>query len=242
MTSEVIDLNSEDTGCEEVGDFPLQLRYAVGGLLGDHPVVCGGFDLGTNIASNKCYKLDETKQYTEFATMQKPRYHAGIIPHEKGLWITGGENDYAPRTTTTEFILASGNSTRGPDLPSGLMKHAMSKLNSSTSMIIEGNSYETWYFDHNTELFSEGPRLLEKRSGHTAGLIKDSVYTEEQRILVAGGRPGPDLPSVEWLVSGTWEQGNSNHVNTSQNILPKILAKGQLISKQDCRAITSPKK
>ena len=68
MKSEVIDLNSEDTVCEEVGDFPLQIGYAVGALLGDHPVVCGGCDLTTNIGSNKCYKLDETKQYIEFVT------------------------------------------------------------------------------------------------------------------------------------------------------------------------------
>ena len=203
--SEVIDLNSEDTGCEEVGDFPLHIGYAVGALLGDHPVVCGGFDLDTSLTSNKCYKLDETKQYTEFATMQKPRYYAGIIPHEKGLWITGGRDETGTETKSTEFILSSGISTPGPDLPSALAYHVMSKLNSSTSMIIDGNSHETWYFDHNTELFSDGPRLLEKRFGHTAGLIKDSVFTEEKRILVAGGYG----KSVEWLVSGTWEQGNS---------------------------------
>ena len=228
MKSEVIDLNSEDTGCEEVGDFPLQIRGAVGALLGDHPVVCGGFDLDTSLASNKCYKLDDTKQYTEFATMQKPRFYAGIIPHEKGLWITGGRDETGTETNTTEFILSSGNSTRGPDLPYALADHVMSKLNSSTSMIIGSYSFESWYFDHNTEEFSDGPILLEKRDRYTAGLIKDSVYTKEKRILVVGGFGTVLLKSVEWLVSGTWEQGNSNHVlNTSQNILLKILARSR---------------
>ena len=230
MKSEVIDLNSEDTGCEEVDDFPLQIRGAVGALLGDHPVVCGGLDLVTNIVSNKCYKLENTKQYTEFATMQKPRLDAGIIPHEKGLWITGGRDETASGNIwkSTEFILSSGNSTRGPDLPSAMSLHVMSKLNSSTSMIIGSYSFESWYFDHNTEEFSDGPSLLEKRDRYTAGLIKDSVYTEEKRILVVGGYNGTvELKSVEWLVSGTWEQGNSKHVNTSQNILPKILARSR---------------
>ena len=205
MNSEVIDLNSEDTVCEEVGEFPLQIDSSVGTLLGNYPVICGGYDYDTYELSNKCYKLDETKQYTEFATLLKPRMYAGIIPHEKGLWITGGEDEIGTELKTTDFILASGNSTRGPDLPSALSYHVMSKLNLSTSMIISAGSYETWYFDHNTELFSDGPPLLEKRRGHTAGLIKDSVYTEEKRILVAGGY----INSVEWLVSGTWEQGNS---------------------------------
>ena len=91
LKSEVIDLTSEDTVCEELGDFPLQIDYAVGALLGDYPVTCGGKTNPTT--SNKCYKLDETKQYTEFAIMQKPRYNAGIIPHENKMWITGGRDE-----------------------------------------------------------------------------------------------------------------------------------------------------
>ena len=133
-------------------------------------------------------------------------------------------------TKTTEFILASGISTPGPDLPIALEGHAMSKLNLSTSMIIGGYYYEnssqaysdkTWYFDHRTEKFSDGPNLLERRFKHTAGVVKDSVYTEEKRVVVVGGSNSISifLKSVEWLVSGTWEQGNSKFVNTSQNIM-----------------------
>ena len=224
--SEVIDLSSEDTVCGELGDFPLNISGAVGTLLGDYPVICGGYTWVTN----KCYKLNEAKQYTEFATMQKPRDYAGIIPHENKVWITGGENEKHQRIKTTEFILASGISTPGPDLPIALEGHAMSKLNLSTSMIIGGYYYEnssqaysdkTWYFDHRTEKFSDGPNLLERRFKHTAGVVKDSVYTEEKRVVVVGGQNKENgiftsLKSVEWLVSGTWEQGNSKFVNASK--------------------------
>ena len=229
-------MSSEDTVCGELGDFPLNISGAVGTLLGDYPVICGGYTAGW--VTNKCYKLNEAKQYTEFATMQKPRDYAGIIPHENKVWITGGENEKHQRIKTTEFILASGISTPGPDLPIALEGHAMSKLNLSTSMIIGGfynsNSSEyyddlsdripsdkTWYFDHHTEKFSDGPSLIENRIGHTAGVVKDSVYTEEKRVVVVGGQNKENgiftsLKSVEWLVSGTWEQGNSKFVNASK--------------------------
>ena len=225
LKSEVIDLSSEDTVCGELGDFPLNISGAVGTLLGDYPVICGGYTAGW--VTNKCYKLNEAKQYTEFATMQKPRDYAGIIPHENKVWITGGENEKHQRIKTTEFILASGISTPGPDLPIALEKHAMAKVDLSISMIIGGYSYDndltydnTWYFEHHTEKFSDGPRLLEERCDHTAGVIKDSVFTDEKRVVVVGGfNSGSTLKSVEWLVSDKWEQGNSKFVNASQNIL-----------------------
>ena len=221
-------MSSEDTVCGELGDFPLNISGAVGTLLGDYPVICGG-DTGGWV-TNKCYKLNEAKQYTEFATMQKPREYARIIPLENKVWITGGGDETHQAKKTTEFILASGISTPGPDLPIALEGHAMSKLNLSTSMIIGGYYYEnssqaysdkTWYFDHRTEKFSDGPNLLERRFKHTAGVVKDSVYTEEKRVVVVGGSNSISifLKSVEWLVSGTWEQGNSKFVNTSQNIM-----------------------
>ena len=176
-----------------------------------------------NEVTNKCYKLDEAKKYTEFATMQKPRMYAGIIPYEDKLWITGGEDEIGTELKTTEFILAPGYSTPGPDLPIAIEKHAMAKVDLSISMIIGGYSYDndvtydnTWYFEHHTEKFSDGPRLLEERCDHTAGVIKDSVFTDEKRVVVVGGFNsgiGRTLKSVEWLVSGTWEQGNSKFVN-----------------------------
>ena len=112
--------------------------------------------------------------------MQKPRMYAGIISHEDKMWITGGEDEIGTELKTTDFILASGNSTPGPDLPIALEKHAMAKVDLSISMIIGGYSYEndltydkTWYFEHYTEKFTDGPRLLEERSDHTAGF---SIY------------------------------------------------------------------
>ena len=166
--------------------------------------------------------------------MQKPRMYAGIISHEDKMWITGGEDEIGTELKTTEFILASGNSTPGPDLPIALEKHAMAKVDLSISMIIGGYSYDndltydnTWYFEHHTEKFSDGPRLLEERCDHTAGVIKDSVFTDEKRVVVVGGsNNGKPLKSVEWLLSGTWEQGNSNFVNVSQNILSSYINTG----------------
>ena len=40
----------------------------------------------------------------------------------------------------------------------------------------------TWFFNHETQLFEEGPKLNVARKGHSAGLIKDSV-TKENMII-----------------------------------------------------------
>ena len=49
LKAEVIDLKSENSVCEELGDFPLQTTGAFGALLGNYPLVCGGKYY------NKCY-------------------------------------------------------------------------------------------------------------------------------------------------------------------------------------------
>ena len=99
LKAEVIDLKSENSVCEELGDFPLQTTGAFGALLGNYPIVCGGG------GSNKCYKLDESKQFKEFATMTKLRRNAGIILRENEVWITGGSDEIGTElTATTEFI------------------------------------------------------------------------------------------------------------------------------------------
>ena len=67
---------------------------------------------------------------------------------------------------------------------------------------------KTWYFDHATQKFTEGPNLLQKRSGPAAGVLIDSV-TKEKLILVVGGSKGPTeyLGSTEILKGENWELG-----------------------------------
>ena len=67
-----------------------------------------------------------------------------------------------------------------------------------------GASDLTWYYNHITKKFTQGPKLLDGRRLHTAGTLIDQG-TNEKVIVVAGGYP--TLESVEFLINGKWRQG-----------------------------------
>ena len=67
---------------------------------------------------------------------------------------------------------------------------------------------KTWYFNHETEVFTSGPNLNIGRYKHGAGHFQDSV-TKEDIVLVVGGEDDDydNLDSTEILKNGNWEEG-----------------------------------
>ena len=62
-TSELIDLSlDDDDQCFNWVDYPLELYGATGGLLGNTPLICGGWSFGQYI--DECYSLNgETSKF-----------------------------------------------------------------------------------------------------------------------------------------------------------------------------------
>ena len=64
-------------------------------------------------------------------------------------------------------------SGQGPDMPEPLEAHAIAAVNVSTFIISGGRSNTnifspvTWYFNHVTQEFQQGPSLMEERWWHT---------------------------------------------------------------------------
>ena len=122
---------------------------------------------------------------------------------------------------STEYILESGESVDGPDLPMPVSNHAMVNVNETHILIIGGvkkiNSThsiamdKTWYFNHVTQEFINGPNLRIARALHAAGVFIDSE-TKEALVVVVGGI-GEDniidnaLDSTEILKGEHWELG-----------------------------------
>ena len=115
---------------------------------------------------------------------------------------------------STEYILPSGQSLIGPDLPTELFGHAITNVNSTHSLLIGGwtsksNAIDkTWYFDQVTKTFTDGPKLKFGRRYHTSGVIYDSI-TNEKIIVVVGGKNSDHyyLESTEILKNEKWEKG-----------------------------------
>ena len=72
----------------------------------------------------------------------------------------------------------------------------------------------TYYFSHEIEQWTEGPKLIQARQGHSAGLITDKV-TKETFAIVVGGQNHVStdvLDTTEILKEGVWVSGENLHL------------------------------
>ena len=224
--TEVINIFSIEAQVPTYQNHLKRIYGATGGWVGNLFIVCGGDVFSTKSSTKDCYQIG--KEFTSFhGFMKKKRLNAASIVLDESLWILGGSGD-SNSMTTTEYISAHNGSSRdGPYMPYGvngrpigLWGHAAIKINSTTSMLIGGTekvgtsySYiaKCWFYSHLTGQWINGPDLLQARTGHTAGLLTDSV-SQESFVVVSGGREtnnmGFDSVEILNLKEGTkWISG-----------------------------------
>ena len=205
--TEIVDVVN-GVSCSDMAYFPIPYIYgAVGGNLDGSPVVCGGQYTET------CYRL-ANGVWEEFTSMKENRQYAAAVMYNKKLHVFGGwDNSF--RTKTSETINVDGDVSDGPDLPTGVLRHAMTKISDKVSLLSGGDTYEnsnsaqTWYYNHDTEAFTSGPDLLQGRTYHGSAVNVDKV-TKEIIAVVTGGQMvnGTNyLDSTEMLINGQWEIG-----------------------------------
>ena len=208
--TELIDLLNDET-CSDLADFPGKiLACAIGVNLLGTPIVCGGVMSHTNTGENKCYKYFQGG-WQEFASMKTKRgYPAGIIYKNK-LHVFGGWLKKNVILRSSEIIGLDGVVTDGPELPFEVQRHAITAVDTTTSIISGGKrngwvtTRETWYYNHETKKFTRGPDLLESRFGHKSATIIDKV-TNAKIPIVAGGY---QMESTELLIDEVWRKGRN---------------------------------
>ena len=218
--TEIVDVVSGET-CADLADFPLQDNSdAVGANLDGTPVVCGGYLHDSGINHEICYKLTIISGWQEFVSMKSKKSWAAALMFQDKFHIFGGRG-WEDLLQTSEIISKDGGVEYGPELPSALTQHAITSINSTTSILSGGStsatsySPETWYFNHETDIFSSGPSLLEGRVDHGSATCVDKV-TKERIPIVTGGYNHiisyvtGELDSTELLINGQWQSG-TNH-------------------------------
>ena len=210
--TEIVDVANGLT-CSDMADFPVQRYGAVGANLGGTPVVCGGY-LGS-VSTEKCYRF-KNSVWEEFASMKEKRVFAAAVMHNDKLHVFGGAYNSGGWITlqTTETINVDGEVSYGPDLPTAVWRHAMTKINGTVSLLSGGKTnaeyytVKTWYYNHDTETFTSGPDLMEGRVSHGSALNVDKV-TKSKIVVVTGGRGSGHvtLESTELLINGHWQAG-----------------------------------
>ena len=216
--TEVVDVVSGKT-CADLADFPFLNKGASGANLHGIPVVCGGrYSSGTYI--KLCYKFTNA-EWQKFAVMKEKRgYLAGIILKNKYL-VSGGSDGQSDGKTgsalskTTELISIDGEVEYGPEIPEAVYHHAITSINSSVSILSGGTTSTnygpplklTWYYNHETNVFSSGPSLLQARDEHGSATIVDKVTKEKIPMVTGGYSSNSFMESTELLINGMWQSG-----------------------------------
>ena len=188
--------------CNNWPNFPIGVRGATGGLIGDTVIICGGYAGGF---VDECYSLTSEKATLVTHMSVGREYAASIVINGNTLWVTGGY------LASTEYVTLTGTML-GPDLPMALEGHAMVAINRTCSMVIGGSSNGisalTFFYDHNEGEWINGPSLMQARYYHAAGIVTDEV-TGEHFVAVTGGAGSGYvyLDSTEILQDGEWVQG-----------------------------------
>ena len=212
--TEVIDLTDSSLTCStsEFGDLESVRYNAMGGLINETPVLCGGKDYPEYYDS--CIVFGQTKTSIK---LKEPRSQAAsVMLNKKTLWILGGVTTGGSRLSSTEFItLDPATSVNGPALPKELYGSCAVKYNEShiylTGGYSSGYTNDVWIYnsilDAGSSSWTEGPRMNNERGYH--GCI---VLHHDQRSLIvvaAGWNGGNGLKSVEILDpnKNKWVQG-----------------------------------
>ena len=208
----MIDLSIKDSSkCNDWAEFPKNALGATGGLIQDVVVICGGGVIDDS--SDECYSLNARKASLVTHMSAKRKYAASLVVNKTSMWITGGSNIEDGQINTTEFITLEGNRP-GPNLPLPVDAHALVAINDTCSMLIGGITSEfvvtvsTFYFQHENQIWTQGPDLIQAREHHAVGIVTDEV-THEKFVVVTGGVIyGTYIDTTEILVDVLWTNGN----------------------------------
>ena len=220
--TEIVDV-ANGLKCTDLADFPVEDWGGVGGNLGGTPVVCSLY---------KCYRF-RNGGWEEVARIKRGLYAAGVM-YDKKLHVFGGEGGTKLKTSFT--INVDGEVSYGPDLPRANSAFAMTTINDTVSLLSGGNtkasssSAKTWYFNHDTEIFTKGSDLLSGRNSHGSATIVDKV-TKAKIAVVTGGYQAwgsQALDSTEMLIDGQLETG------TVESRFKKARFKKESRFKKDC--------
>ena len=194
-----MDLTDTNITCKTTyRDLESQREYAVGGLINETPIVCGGRNLPEYYDS--CITFGQTKTSIK---MNEPRSSpASVVLNETTLWIMGGLAGRSRRLKSTELItLDPATSVNGPALPKALAGSCAVKYN-DTHIYLTGSANQVWIYNTilnpGSSLWTEGPRMKNKRSSHGCTVLH---HGQKSWIVVAGGYNfyGDFLKSMEIL-------------------------------------------
>ena len=189
VLSEVVDLADESITCDALGDFPVQVAAASGGLINNSlPLICGGWN---GSYSSECYIAGRANSDPLVKLLTPRGSSAALAMNSHQLWVTGGYNSVWPNTlASTEIVdvlVSPPTVVPGPQLKVPMFGHCIVQLNQSTAMFIGGDPFhkKTFFFNFATQSWTDGPDMNYGRYYFGCGMMAMGIYSSI--IVVAGG-------------------------------------------------------
>ena len=217
---ETVDTNGQPKICPSVQNYPTRVEFAMGGLLNNQLVICGGATKGNYTSvTNNCQRLSSSGQWSSFGGgMKVARYFGSsatvVIQGEDFLWITGGLDSSEHSLKSTELVSSSGSVTSGTNMPKNRIGHCMIVINNH-AMVIGGTpasvGREVLIFaraGRNDFSHEDGPSLVKSRWHHTCSTMVSPAHGGRTVAVVAGGYgDGPDTAEIlDYTKPGsTWQ-------------------------------------
>lgn len=210
-SSEMIDLSiKSNSKCNDWAEYPKDATDITGGVIQDTVVICGGEVPGEIL--DECYSLNGRKASLVTHMSAKRVNAASLVINKTSLWISGGFNFESGYLDTSEFITLEG-SRPGPNLPISVASLTLVAINDTCSMLIGGetpggvDSNSTFYFQHEGQIWTQGPDLIKARQDHAAGIVTDEETLEKFVVATGGEVNGIKLDSTEILIDLLWNNG-----------------------------------
>ncbi len=210
---EVLDLDSDNSGCDSIANYPMPTDSMVGVVMDGAPFLCGGFVPEIGDGTDECYTYNyETLSWDASRNkMTMPRYYHRASLVDSATWLITGGRDAAGVYFDSTEIYQDGAFTQGPTLPSERDCHCQVTLNSSYVAILGGyNGVEydqTFYLlDWATQGYESMPDAPFPFCNDGCGLIDNSdngqelVFFNENDCQIFNfasndWRDGPAIPS-----------------------------------------------
>ena len=259
----MIDLANPSVICADWARLEHGVGGAVGRLTSEGLLVCSGSpnDLSNgklyelpededSSSSNKCFLITETGIELMPELDLGTAYSAGVIVDDF-LFITGGDRERGEvYTNRTEYVWNNTHAFQGPNLPTAVAAHCITKLSDDQYVLTGGRIgngnllNKTWYFSRNLEKWTLGPNMGTSRFNHACGSF---VLNGERIAVVAGaGNDNANKSTVEFLSQNEWRKGpdlpesydlRGHQIVFQDNALFYINTKDNVILKLDCELI-----
>ena len=211
----------ETNSTPSFGQLPSTRNDAFGTMLGNTPLLCGGYDPRFDEYFDNCISYHQDTKWKQSNLMTTRRVRAAVVKvNTTAFWILGGHYDdgYIPLDSTEFIIQGQNHGVPGPILPYGMYSMCAVKRSENEIFVIGGENKSSakkgynnavWIYDpQNGFARTQGPSLTIARIDHSCSIMKDGKKT---LIIIAGGSNNGQLDSVEIYdpTNNTWHSGKN---------------------------------